>query len=213
MEIELKQISIREVVEGYVNNDEEGVVGYSGKLNIRPKYQREFVYKDKQRNAVIETIRKNFPLNVMYWVKNDDGTFEIMDGQQRTVSFCEYVAGKFSLNFQYFHNLEEDEKEQILNYKLMIYFCKGTDKEKLEWFKTINIAGEKLYDQELRNAIYTGTWLSDAKKHFSKSGCPAYNLASDYMTGSPIRQDYLETAISWISNDEIEKYINSLNLF
>jgi len=207
MKIELHEVSIKEISEGYVNDDEEGVVGYKGKLNIRPKYQREFVYKDKQRDAVIETIRKNFPLNVMYWVKNEEGTFEVMDGQQRTISFCEYVAGKFSLNFQYFHNLEEDEKGQILNYKLMVYFCEGTDKEKLDWFKTINIAGEKLYDQELRNAIYTGTWLSDAKRHFSKSGCPAYNLASDYMKGSSIRQDYLETAIDWISNGEIEKYM------
>lgn len=207
MDIELKQISIKEVTEGYLNDDEEGVIGYSGKLNIRPKYQREFVYKEKQRDAVIETIRKNFPLNVMYWVKNEDGTFEVMDGQQRTISFCEYVAGKFSLNFQYFHNLEANEKEQILNYKLMIYFCEGNNKEKLDWFKTINIAGERLTDQELRNAIYSGTWLTDAKRHFSKTNCPAYNIASDYMNGSPIRQDYLETAISWINNDEIEKYM------
>ncbi|MFA5020135.1 MAG: DUF262 domain-containing protein [Candidatus Pacearchaeota archaeon] len=207
MKIELREISIKDVSEGYKNDDEEGVVGFKGKLNIRPKFQREFVYKDKQRDAVIETIRKNFPLNVMYWVKSEDGTYEVMDGQQRTISFCEYIAGKFSLNYQYFHNLEEDEKKQILNYKLMIYFCEGTDKEKLDWFKIINIAGEKLYDQELRNAIYTGTWLSDAKRHFSKSGCPAYNLASDYMKGSPIRQDYLETTISWISNGKIEEYM------
>lgn len=207
MEIELKQISIKEVTEGYLNDDEEGVIGYGGKLNIRPKYQREFVYKDKQRDAVIETIRKNFPLNVMYWVKNEDGTYEVMDGQQRTISFCEYVASKFALNFQYFHNLEADEKEQILNYKLMIYFCEGTDKEKLDWFKTINIAGERLTDQELRNAIYSGTWLTDAKRHFSKTNCPAYNMASDYMSGTPIRQDYLETAISWINNEEIEQYM------
>jgi len=207
MKIELKQIPVKDVIEGYKNDDEEGVVGFKGKLNIRPKYQREFVYKDKQRDAVIETIRNNFPLNVMYWVKNKDGTFEVMDGQQRTISFCEYIAGKFSLNFQYFHNLEKDEKEKILNYEIMVYFCEGEDKEKLDWFKIINIAGEKLTDQELRNAIYTGTWLTDAKRHFSKTGCPAYNLASDYMKGSPIRQDYLETAISWISNEEIEEYM------
>lgn len=207
MKIQLKPIKIRDVIENYKNDDEEGVVGYKGKLNIRPKYQREFVYKDKQRDAVIETIRKDFPLNVMYWVKNKDGTFEVMDGQQRTISFCEYVAGKFSLNFQYFHNLEENEKEQILNYELMVYFCEGEDKEKLDWFKIINIAGEKLTEQELRNAIYTGTWLTDAKRHFSKTGCPAYNLASDYMKGTPIRQDYLETAISWISNGEINEYM------
>jgi len=207
MKIKLKEVTIREVANGYINNDEEGVVGYNGKLNIRPKYQREFVYKDKQRNAVIETIRKDFPLNVMYWVKNKDGTFEVMDGQQRTISFCEYIDGKFSLNFQYFHNLEENEKEQILNYKLMVYFCEGNDKEKLDWFKIINIAGEKLTDQELRNAIYTGTWLTDVKRHFSKTGCPAYNLASDYMKGSPIRQDYLETAVGWISNGGIGEYM------
>lgn len=207
MKIELREISIKDVAEGYKNDDEEGVVGYMGKLNIRPKYQREFVYKDKQRDAVIETIRKNFPLNVMYWVKNEDDTFEVMDGQQRTISICEYIAGKFSLNYQYFHNLEEDEKKQILNYKIMVYFCEGTDKEKLDWFKTINIAGEKLYDQELRNAIYTGTWLSDAKKHFSKSNCPAFNMGKDYMKGSAIRQDYLETTISWISKGEIEAYM------
>jgi len=207
MKIELKEITIREVSKDYINNDEEGVVGYGGKLNIRPKYQREFIYKDKQRDAVIETIKKDFPLNVMYWVKSKDGTFEVMDGQQRTVSFCEYIAGKFSLKYQYFHNLEKPEQEQILNYKLMIYFCEGNDKEKLDWFKIINIAGEKLADQELRNAIYTGEWLTDAKRHFSKTNCPAYNMASDYMKGSPIRQDYLETVIDWISKGKIEEYM------
>jgi len=207
MKIDLHKIKIAEVVKDYKDSAEEGVSAFGGKLDIRPKYQREFVYKDKQRNAVIETIRKDFPLNVMYWVKNKDGTFEVMDGQQRTISFCEYIDGKFSLNFQYFHNLEENEKEQILNYKLMVYFCEGNDKEKLDWFKIINIAGEKLTDQELRNAIYTGTWLTDVKRHFSKTGCPAYNLASDYMKGSPIRQDYLETAVGWISNGGIEEYM------
>ena len=207
MKIELKEISIREVVSGYINNNEEGVVGFCGQLNIRPKYQREFVYKDKQRDSVIETVRKNFPLNVMYWVKNEDGTFEVLDGQQRTISICEYVAGNFSLNFQYFHNLEDVEKEQILDYKLMVYFCEWNDREKLDWFKTINIAGEKLTDQELRNAIYTGTWLTDSKRYFSKSGCPAYGIGNDYLNGSPIRQDYLETAIDWISWGTIEAYM------
>ncbi len=207
MNIELKEISIREVSNGYFNDNEEGVVGYGGMLNIRPKYQREFVYKDKQRDSVIETVKKNFPLNVMYWVKNQDGTYEVLDGQQRTISVCEYVSGSYSLNSMYFHNLTDVEQNQILDYKLMVYFCEGNDKEKLDWFKTINIAGEKLTAQELRNAIYTGTWLTDAKKHFSKTGCPAYNIGSDYVTGSPIRQDYLETAISWLSNDNIEQYM------
>lgn len=212
MKIDLNQITIREVAEGYVNNDEEGVAGYGGKLNIRPKYQREFVYKDDKRNAVVETIRRDFPLNVMYWVKNEDGTFEVLDGQQRTISFCEYIEGKFSLDFgsgsQYFHNLTDTEQEQILNYELMIYFCEGNDKEKLDWFKIINIAGEKLTDQELRNAVYTGPWLTDAKRYFSKTGCAAYAVAGDYLKGAAIRQEYLETAIDWISGGNIEKYMS-----
>ena len=207
MEIKLKEISVKDVVNGYYNNDEEGVVGFGGKLNIRPKYQREFVYKDKQRDAVIETVQKKFPLNVMYWVVNEDGTYEVLDGQQRTISICEYAAGTFSLDSMYFHNLTDVEQEQILDYKLMVYFCEGNDKEKLDWFKTINIAGEKLTNQELRNAIYTGTWLTEAKKYFSKTGCPAYSIGSDYLTGSAIRQDYLETAISWINHGEIEQYM------
>lgn len=208
MKIQLKEITIREIANKYLNNDEEGVVGYNGKLNIRPKYQREFIYKEKQRNAVIETVRKDFPLNTMYWVKNKDGTYEVLDGQQRTISICEYITGEFSLNFQCFHNLEENEQTQILNYKLMIYFCDGEVKEKLDWFKIINIAGEPLKPQELRNAIYTGTWLSDAKRYFSKSGCPAYDIAKDYIRGALNRQEYLETAINWISEGKIEKYMS-----
>lgn len=207
MKIELQEISIREVAKGYVNNDEEGVISYDGKLNIRPKYQREFIYGDKQRDAVIETVIKGFPLNVMYWVKNDDGTFEVLDGQQRTISVCEYVNNSFSYLGRGFCNLQDDEQEKILNYKLMVYVCTGEDSEKLDWFKIINIAGVKLSDQELRNAIYTGTWLTDAKRYFSKSGCPAHDIASKYLRGSSIRQEYLETTISWISNGEIEQYM------
>ena len=208
MKIELHEITIREIAENYIDNQEAGVIGYNGKLNIRPKYQREFVYDDKKRNAVLETIIKGFPLNVMYWCKNEDGTFEVLDGQQRTISFCQYVNGDFSLNNRAFHNLTETEKEQILDYKVMVYFCDGNDKEKLDWFETINIAGEKLTDQELRNAVYTGSWLSDAKSKFSKSNCGAYLMGNKYLNGSPIRQDYLETAIKWINNGEIEEYMS-----
>jgi len=143
MKIELHEISVREVAEKYVDNDEEGVLGYNGKLNIRPKYQREFIYDDKKRNAVLDTIRKEFPLNVMYWVKNEDGTFGVLDGQQRTISFCQYVNNDFSIGNRAFHNLTNAEKEKILNYKLMIYFCEGNDKEKLDWFKIINIVRRK----------------------------------------------------------------------
>lgn len=207
MNIELHEVTIRDITNGYIDKGEDGVVGYKGLLNIRPPYQREFIYKDDKRNAVLETIVKNFPLNVMYWVKNQDGTFELMDGQQRTVSFCKYVHNDFSINNRFFHNLTKVEQDIILDYKCLIYFCEGNEKEKLEWFKTINIAGEKLTDQELRNAIYTGPWLSDAKLIFSKTNCAAYRLAKDYVPGSPIRQEMLETAINWINKSNIEGYM------
>ena len=211
MKIELKEITIKELSNGYQDNNENGVIGFGGQLDIRPPYQREFIYKDKQRDAVINTITKNFPLNVMYWAVREDGTFEVIDGQQRTISICQYVDGEFAYQNRYFHNLKEDEKEQILNYKLMVYVCSGTESEKLEWFETINIAGEKLTPQELRNAVFTGSWVSDAKRYFSKTGCVAFNIGSDYLNGSPIRQEFLETAIGWIngddSNDGIKLYM------
>ena len=209
MRIELLDLTVRELVEDYEDDEEGGVSGYGGKLDIRPPFQREFIYKDKQRNAVIDSILKGFPLNVMYWADRGDGTFEIIDGQQRTISIAQYVEGDFSFNKQYFHNLPSDIEDKIYDYKLMVYVCSGTDSEKLEWFKTINIAGEKLTNQELRNAVYAGTWLSDAKRYFSRNGCPAYRIGNAYVNGSPIRQDYLETAIKWISEDSIEDYMGT----
>ncbi|MCZ7552434.1 MAG: DUF262 domain-containing protein [Anaerolineales bacterium] len=208
MKVELQQITVAEVAQGYVDNAEEGVSGYGGRLNIRPKYQREFVYDEKKRNAVMDTICKGFPLNVMYWAKNDDGAFEVLDGQQRTISFCQYVAGDYSIENRYFHNLTRAEQEGILNYPLMIYFCEGNDREKLDWFRIVNIAGEKLTEQELRNAVYTGAWLSDAKLKFSKSNCAAYLLAGKHVKGTPIRQEILETALDWISEGEIADYMS-----
>ena len=207
MEIELKEITVEELVEGYHDNGEGGVQGYDSRLDIRPPFQREFVYKDKQRDAVINTVRKNYPLNVMYWATRDDGTFEIIDGQQRTISIAQYVQGDFSFEELYFQNLTTDQRQQIFGYKLMVYICSGTDSEKLEWFRTINIAGEELYDQELRNAVYAGSWVSSARDYFSRSNAPAYMLGRDYLKGSPIRQDYLETAIKWISDGKIENYM------
>ncbi len=214
MKIELKEITVRELAEGYQDNDEEGVVGYGGRLDVRPPYQREFIYKDKQRDAVIDTITKNFPLNVMYWAVREDGDFEIIDGQQRTISVCQYVEGDFSVKIgsfpekRAFHNLQNDEQEQILNYKLMVYLCSGSDSERLEWFKTINIAGVELANQELLNAVYHGPWVSDAKRYFSKSNCPANGIGKDYLSGHSIRQDYLRTAIKWISNGDIQNYMS-----
>ena len=207
MDIKLKEISIRDLSNAYEDNLEDGVIGYGGRLDIRPPYQREFVYKDKQRNAVINTVINNFPLNVMYWAVRDDENYEIIDGQQRTISICQYVKGEFSFNDMYFHNLQKDEQEQILNYELTVYLCKGSDSEKLDWFETINIAGEKLYPQELKNAVYHGSWVSDAKRYFSKTGCAAYQIGGDYLSGSAIRQQYLETAIKWINSNQVSEYM------
>ncbi|WP_165052407.1 MULTISPECIES: DUF262 domain-containing protein [unclassified Adlercreutzia] len=207
MKITLHETTVGEVYQGYINDDEEGVYALNGKLSIRPKYQREFVYDDAKRNAVIDTITKGFPLNVMYWVKTDGGYYEVLDGQQRTISFCEYLDGNFTVDYRGFHNLTADEQKQILDYPLTIYICEGKDSEKLDWFRTINIAGEKLTDQELRNAVYAGEWLTDAKRYFSKTNCVAYRKGKDYLTGSPIRQDYLQTVLKWISNNNIEEYM------
>ena len=211
MRIDLREITVRQLVKDYRDDGEGGVRGYSGKLDIRPPFQREFVYKDKQRDAVIETINNGFPLNVMYWALRDDGTYEVIDGQQRTISAAQYVEGDYSLDGRYFHNLQDDEQERILNYVLHVYVCDGTASEKLAWFRIINIAGERLTGQELRNAVYAGPWVSDAKRHFSRKGaaCPAYAIGSRYVNGRAERQEYLETAIQWIKDDgqTVEEYM------
>lgn len=207
MDIKLNEVTVRDLVEGYADDGDEGVVGYGGKLDIRPQYQREFIYKEEQRNAVIDTILKNFPLNVMYWSVQENGDFEIIDGQQRTISICQYIKGDFSIGGMYFHTQQDDIQKKILDYKLMVYLCSGTNSEKLDWFRTINIAGEELSAQELRNAVYAGSWVTDAKRHFSKRGCAAYELGKDFVRGSAIRQEYLETVIRWISKNNIEEYM------
>ncbi len=209
MEIQQLDLTVRDLVAGYYDDGDDGVVGYGGKLDIRPPFQRAFIYDEKERDAVIRSVLKGFPLNVMYWFDRPDGRFEIIDGQQRTISIARYVAEKpgFSVDGLGFDNQQPDIKLRILNYPLMVYVCSGTPSEKLEWFKIINIAGKRLTNQELRNAIYSGPWVSDAKRHFSRTGGPAAGLGGDYMSGSPIRQDYLETVIKWISNDDIEEYM------
>ena len=212
MRIELKPLNVRDIVEDFRDNEEEGVSGYGGRLNIRPKYQREFVYGADQRDAVLQTIRRGFPLNVMYWAVNEDGTFEVLDGQQRTISFCQYAAGDFSINIDghpmAFHNLTQPQKDQFLDYELMVYVCEGSEQDKLDWFRTVNIAGVVLTDQELRNAVYTGPWLTHAKSIFSKTNGPAYGLASKYVTGSPVRQQLLEKALKWESQGATDQYMS-----
>lgn len=205
LKIEEKKVTVGEITKGYINNEEQGVRGYDGLLDIRPPYQREFIYNEDEQRAVINTVLHNYPLNIMYWVKRGDDAecpYEVMDGQQRTLSLCEYVAGMFAYDFKNFFNQPVDIQKKILNYKLTIYVCEGEESEKLEWFKTINIAGKPLNEQEIRNAVYAGPFVSDAKKHFSKSNCGAYRLGKDLVNGSPIRQDFFKKALEWMAEHE-----------
>ena len=205
MTIKQIEVTVGDITKGYVNNDEQGVRGNDGLLDIRPPYQREFIYNEKEQQAVIHTVLQGYPLNVMYWVKRSEDAecpFEVMDGQQRTLSLCEYVAGKFSYDFKNFFNQPADIQKRILDYPLTIYVCEGEASEKLEWFKTINIAGKPLNDQEINNAIYAGPFVSDAKRHFSKSNSGAARLGKDLVNGTPIRQDFLKVALEWIAEHE-----------
>lgn len=205
LKIEEIKITVGEITKGYINNDEQGVRGYNGLLDIRPPYQREFIYNEQEQCAVINTVLHNYPLNIMYWVKRSNDAecpYEVMDGQQRTLSLCEYVAGKFSFDFKNFFNQPADIRKKILDYKLTVYVCEGEESEKLEWFKTINIAGKPLNEQEIRNAVYAGPFVIDAKKHFSKTNCAAYRLGKDLVNGSPIRQDFFKRALEWMADHE-----------
>lgn len=205
------EIRVRDLVEEYKDDGDSGVSGYGNRLNIRPAFQREFIYEPKQRDEVIQTVRKNFPLNTMYWVVTEEGNYELMDGQQRTISICQFVNGEFSINWdgqpRGFNNLTEEEKKQILDYELSIYVCEGEIKERLDWFKIINIASVRLTEQELRNAMYTGQWLTDAKRWFSKTGGPAAAISEKLVSGTANRQEILEKALKWISNENIEQYM------
>lgn len=221
MKIELKSVLIRDLISGYSNDPDIGVRAYGGRLNVRPPYQREFRYNEKQKQAVVNTIMKRFPLNIMYWSEDEDGNYEMIDGQQRTLSICEFYTHDFNIidedrGVLFFNTLTDEEKDDFLNYELTVYFCSGTDKEKLDWFRVINIAGEKLLDQELRNAVYVGPFVTDARRHFSKNGCPAYKIGNEYMTGKLEEQAYLETVLKWAARKEgfkgdraIDKYMAS----
>lgn len=222
-----KGFTIRDLAEGYMRDSDDGsttdaIFGYDGKLNIRPSYQRNSVYNEKKRNAVIETILDECPLNVIYWVDKEDGTYEVLDGQQRILSICKYIAGEFAVSAdcfptkipQDFPNLQTnmpDIAERILDYVPDIYICKGEPSEKLRWFHRINTSGEPLNEQELRNSSYTGAWLSDAKARFSSANGrgvkladvnPNNNRQEPLLNGSWNRQEYLQTALEWASRHE-----------
>lgn len=205
MTIKQIEVTVGDIARGYINNEEQGVRGYGGQLDIRPPYQREFIYNENEQQAVISTVLKGYPLNVMYWVRRSEDAecpYEVMDGQQRTLSLCEYVDGKFAYDFKNFFNQPADIQKLILDYPLTIYLCEGEPSEKLEWFKTINIAGKPLNEQEINNAVYAGPFVTDAKRHFSKSNCGAYRLGKDLVNGTPIRQEFLKKALEWMAEHE-----------
>ncbi|MGL5013679.1 MAG: HNH endonuclease family protein [Bacteroidales bacterium] len=207
MKVTKRLVTVRELVNGFSDKQEEGVTSLEGKLNIRPSYQREFIYKQPQQEAVIESILGGMPLNTMYWSLNEDGTYEVLDGQQRTISICRFVTESFALKYDFFFNLSVSDQNKILDYELDIYICEGDTADKIKWFQRINISGESLTNQELLNAIFNGPWVTDAKRYFSRIGCPAHTIGSNYVNGTTIRQELLETAIKWASDKNVEQYM------
>lgn len=209
-------IKIKDIVNGFVYDESEGkgLFGLSGKLIIQPEYQRNYIYADGKRDvAVINSILKGYPLGLIYFNKVSDDKFEVLDGQQRITSIGRFIQNLFAIvdengMQQYFDGLPADKQEKILNTTLLIYECEGEETEIKEWFKTINIAGIPLNMQELRNAIYSGKFTTLAKEEFSNT--QNYNIQkwSAYVSGSVNRQDYLETALNWVSKGNIDKYMS-----
>ena len=228
MKISTPLITIKDLIKNYRDTGENGVTAYGGKLNVRPAFQRAFVYEPYDRDKVMMTVYNGLPLNSIYWAINPDKTYEVIDGQQRIISICQFLinddgdGNPIAINFneknnQTFEGLSDEKQNEILSYKLNVYVCEGTDDEKLEWFHTINIAGKIMTSQELLNANYTGKWLSAAKVYFSKKrNNRAINISffnnneKDTLLSingdDANRQALLELVLQWISNSEIEKY-------
>ena len=209
-------ITVEDICKGFTYNEYEGkgLFGLSGKLTIQPEYQRNYIYADGKRDvAVIDSLLKGYPLGLIYFTKVADDKFEVLDGQQRITSFGRFVTGKFAIvdengMQQYFSGLAQDKKEKILKSKLTIYICEGTESEIKDWFKTINIAGIPLNEQELCNAIHSGPFVTKAKEEFSNSQNANIQKWSSYISGSVNRQDYLHTALDWVSNGHIDEYMS-----
>ena len=217
METILKtDITVSDICEGFVYNalEGKGLFGLSGKLTIQPEYQRNYIYADGVRDVrVIESILKGYPLGLIYFNKPSADTLEVLDGQQRITSFGRYVTGKFAIKDengmeQYFSGIARDKQEIILNTKLLIYECEGTESEIKEWFRTINIAGVPLNNQELLNAVYSGPFVTLGKAEFSNSQNANIQKWSAYVSGSVNRQAFLEQALDWVSKGEIGDYMS-----
>lgn len=210
------EITIKDICEGFVYNELEGkgLFGLSGTLTIQPEYQRNYIYADGKRDvAVIQSILKGYPLGLIYFNKVEDNKFEVLDGQQRITSIGRFVTGKFAIQDdngmqQYFSSLATELQNKILETKMLIYECEGTEPEIKEWFKTINIAGVPLNSQELLNAVYSGTFVTLGKEEFSNSSNANIQKWSAYVSGSANRQDFLERALDWVSKGKIDDYMS-----
>jgi hypothetical protein len=216
MKAQLQHYTVRQIIEGFVYNELEakGLYGLAGKLVIQPEYQRNYIYGDGKKDvAVIDSLLRGYPLGLIYF--NDNGTkLEVLDGQQRITSIGRFVSEKFAIKYggreQVFKALPKEEQNKIWDSTLLVYICKGTEKEIKDWFQTINIAGVALTDQELLNAIYSGPFVTAAKAVFSNSRNSNQQKWSAYVKGDPKRQEVLEVALTWVATAQgktIEGYM------
>jgi hypothetical protein len=209
-------ITIKDICDGFIYNELEGkgLFGLSGTLTIQPEYQRNYIYADGKRDvAVITSILKGYPLGLIYFNKINKDNLEVLDGQQRITSFGRFVTNKFAIKDengmeQYFSGIAADKQQKILDTKLLIYECEGTESEIKEWFRTINIAGVPLNNQELLNAVYSGPFVTLGKEEFSNSQNANIQKWSAYISGSANRQDFLERALEWVSKDNVGDYMS-----
>ncbi len=209
-------ITVKEICDGFVYNELEGkgLFGLSGKLTIQPEYQRNYIYADGKKDvAVIASILKGYPIGLIYFNTVSSNIFEVLDGQQRITSIGRFVTDKFAIKDengleQYFTGIAADKQKKILETKLLIYECEGTESEIKEWFKTINIAGVPLNDQELLNAVYSGPFVTLGKEEFSNSQNANIQKWSAYIRGSAARQEFLERALDWVSKGNIGDYMS-----
>jgi len=211
-------ITVKDVCEGFVYNELEGkgLFGLSGKLTIQPEYQRNYIYASdggKKEVAVIESILKGYPIGLIYFNKVSKDKFEVLDGQQRITSIGRFVTNKFAVKDengmeQYFGGIAADKQKKIMETKLLIYECEGEETEIKDWYRTINIAGIPLNEQELLNAVYSGPFVTLGKEEFSNSQNSNILKWSAYIRGSAIRQEFLERALDWVSKGDIDNYMS-----
>jgi len=209
-------ITVKEICDGFIYNELEGkgLFGLSGKLTIQPEYQRNYIYAEENRESgVIESVLKEYPIGLIYFNKVGKDTFEVLDGQQRITSLGRFITDKFAIKDengmpQIFGNMAKDKQNKILETKLLIYECEGTESQIKEWFKTINIAGVPLNNQELLNAVYSGPFVTKAKEEFSNSQNANIQKWSTYVSGSANRQKFLECALDWVSKGNIGDYMS-----